>query len=155
VVSWAKGNYTVALEAAKKARTKRNIIAARMQSLLDSALIDELNASRLIKAINNTFFLNLSGESVIEVAIKGNASGVDLTDIVQADIDKHYSNRPTSDVPEQPRIVVKIVKEEASDGKVKKDGDLEQSYVWLPYIIGLALLLGVAIAGIAIMRGRA
>lgn len=159
-VSWAEGNYTVAIEAAKKARLKRNKISARMQSFLDASLLSELNVSRHVKVINNTFYLNLSGESVIEVRIKGNASGVDLTDIIQADIDKSYpsitstneTEQPTSDVPKEPTIVVKIVNEGASDGKETKNDGSWVVLPTVPYIIGLAILLGVALAVIATMR---
>eukprot|EP00930_Biecheleria_cincta_P072770 TRINITY_DN6011_c0_g1_i1.p1 TRINITY_DN6011_c0_g1~~TRINITY_DN6011_c0_g1_i1.p1 ORF type:complete len:588 (+),score=129.73 TRINITY_DN6011_c0_g1_i1:44-1807(+) len=179
VVSLAEADYTVALAGAIEARLKRNNISARLQSLLDVSMMNELSIIRDEKLINNMQYLNLSGNTTIVVRGQGDLSSKTLADMVQADIDKYYpSSAATSTAGttsttdqqqqqqqpqqreqlqqeqlQQPRIIVQIVKEEASDGKDKdKSGD--SILPSLPYIIGLALLLGVILAGIAIMRGN-
>lgn len=152
VVGWAEGNYTSAIESALEATHKRNEISANMQSYLESTVMTELDLSRHVELINDTHFINLTGANVIEVS---SPSGVNLTDIVQASIDNRYSSSTATSasksVNSQPSVVVKIVKEEASDSD-----DNDKPYI-LPnavYIIGLAFLLGIALAGIAIMRGH-
>jgi hypothetical protein len=175
VVSWAEGNYTVAIEAAFQARQQRDLISANMEKSLDSSIVKELNLSRLVKVINNTYYLNLSGENIIEVRVRGNLSEVNLTEVVRTDIERYYPSTTQSTTQTHysysyddewpfndswPSIHVEIVPEKVN--RTKEEHKHHKSHhddgpKILPstaIIIVLVVLLAIALAGMAVLRSR-
>ena len=65
VVALAESKYTVAIEAALKARLARNALSAQTRSFLDASVLDDLNDTRLVKDINDSYYMNTSGDTVI------------------------------------------------------------------------------------------
>lgn len=176
VVSWAEGNYTVAIEAAFQARQQRDVISAKMEKSLDSSIVKELNLSRLVKVINNTYYLNLTGENIIEVRVRGNLSEVNLTEMVRTDIERYYpsTTKSTTKTPNSyayddewqfndswPSIHVEIVpekvnhtKEEHKHHKSHHHDDGPKILPSTAIIIVLVVLLAIALAGKVVLRSR-
>eukprot|EP00930_Biecheleria_cincta_P095773 TRINITY_DN87693_c0_g1_i1.p1 TRINITY_DN87693_c0_g1~~TRINITY_DN87693_c0_g1_i1.p1 ORF type:complete len:412 (-),score=97.39 TRINITY_DN87693_c0_g1_i1:117-1292(-) len=173
VVKWAEGNYTVAIEAAFQARQQRDLISAKMEKSLDSSVLKELNLSRLVKVINNTYYLNLTGENIIEVRLRGNLSEVNLTEVVKTDIERYYpsatktsTKTPYSYTFEEeapfndswPSIHVEIVPEKVENTKEhkhhKSHDDKPNILPSTAIIIVLVVLLAIALTGMAVLRAR-
>jgi len=176
VVSWAEGNYTVAIEAAFQARQQRDLISAKMERSLDSSIMKELNLSRLVKVINDTYYLNLTGENIIEVRVRGNLSEVNLTEVVKTDIERYYpttTEKSTTKTPYSytfsdeapfndswPSIHVEIVPEKVKHEKgehkhhKKHHDDGPKILPSTAIIIVLVVFLAIALAGMAVLRSR-
>jgi len=179
VVAWAEGNYTVAIEAAFQARQQRDVISAKMEKSLDASIVKELNLSRLVKVINNTYYLNLTGENIIEVRVRGNLSEVNLTEMVRSDIERYYPSTTKSTTKTHnsytyddefpfndswPSIHVDIVPEKVKH--TKEENKHHESHHHDPKtsaaiirgmaiaIIVLVVLLAIALAGMAVLRSR-
>jgi len=175
VVSWAEGNYTVAIEAAFQARQQRDLISAKMERSLDSSIVKDLNLSRLVKVINNTYYLNLSGDNIIEVRVRGNLSEVNLTEVVRTDIERYYpsTTESTTKTPYSytfddeapfniswPSIHVQIVPEKAITKEEHKKhhkshhDDGPKISPSTAIMVVLLVVLAIALAGMAVLRSR-